>query len=341
MNQPVIAVHLSGDESLMFYGKPLMLQPVLFCPALTWCARAWTARGTERFFLVCDEPWREAGLACFPKGSAQWTSPEDWAGVLAGLRADGAEVEEIRDPVMPRGGMMIAFHTMEELSRLQDACHADTIAYHRRHGVSILDGVSTFIDPRATIAPGTVLLPGTILRGETEIGPDCEIGPNTMLENCKVGKGCVINTAQAKDSTIEEGCDIGPYTHIRPNCVVGKGSHIGAFVQLKNCNLGQGTKMSHLTYVGDADVGEGCNFGCGTITSNYDGFKKHRTTIGNHAFIGCNTNLVAPVTVGDGVYVAAGTTVTKDVPADSLAIGRCRQENKEGWAATNRKLKGK
>ncbi len=126
----------------------------------------------------------------------------------------------------------------------------------------------------------------------------------------------------------------------RPNCAVGKKCHIGAFVQLKNCVLGEGTKMAHLTYVGDADVGKGVNFGCGTITTNYDGFKKHRCKIGDKAFIGCNTNLVSPVEVGDGAYIAAGTTVTKDVPADALAVGRAKQENKDGWAQRRRQMNG-
>ncbi|MBQ9974617.1 MAG: hypothetical protein IJP02_06655, partial [Oscillospiraceae bacterium] len=143
------------------------------------------------------------------------------------------------------------------------------------------------------------------------------------------------------ESEIRDNCQIGPYTHIRPHCVVGEGSKIGAFVQLKNCNLGKGTKMAHLTYVGDSDVGENCNFGCGTVTCNYDGFKKFRTTIGDNVFVGCNTNLVPPVTVGDGAYIAAATTVTGDVPTDAMAIGRSRQQVKEGWAAANRAKKGK
>ena len=123
--------------------------------------------------------------------------------------------------------------------------------------------------------------------------------------------------------------------------MVGKGSKIGAFVQLKNCNLGEGTKMAHLTYVGDRDVGDHCNFGCGTVTCNYDGFKKFRTTIGSNVFVGCNTNFVPPVTVGDGAYIAAATTVTEDIPGDAMAIGRQRQTVKPGWAAANREKKGK
>lgn len=207
-------------------------------------------------------------------------------------------------------------------------------------GVKMMDPSAVYVEETVTVGAGTLLLPGTILRGNTVVGENCEIGPNVMLTSCTVGAGTTINASQCEESTIEAGCQIGPYTHIRPHCVVGEGSKIGAFVQLKNCNLGKGTKMAHLTYVGDSDVGDHCNFGCGTVTCNYDGFQKFRTTIGSHVFVGCNTNFVPPVTVGDGAYIAAATTVTEDIPADAMAIGRSRQQVKPGWAETNRKKKG-
>jgi len=208
-------------------------------------------------------------------------------------------------------------------------------------GVEMLDPNSVYVEESVRVGAGTLLLPGTILRGATVVGANCQIGPNVMLTDCTVGENVTINASQCEESEIRDNCQIGPYTHIRPHCVVGEGSKIGAFVQLKNCNLGKGTKMAHLTYVGDSDVGENCNFGCGTVTCNYDGFKKFRTTIGDNVFVGCNTNLVPPVTVGDGAYIAAATTVTGDVPADAMAIGRSRQQVKEGWAAANRAKKGK
>ncbi|MGI5962379.1 MAG: DapH/DapD/GlmU-related protein [Lawsonibacter sp.] len=208
-------------------------------------------------------------------------------------------------------------------------------------GVEMMDPSSVYVEDTVEVGAGTLLLPGTILRGKTVIGKNCCLGPNVMLTDCTVGDEVTINASQCEESTIEAGCQIGPYTHIRPHCVVGKGSKIGAFVQLKNCNLGEGTKMAHLTYVGDSDVGDHCNFGCGTVTCNYDGFKKFRTTIGNNVFVGCNTNFVPPVVVGDGAYIAAATTVTHDIPADAMAIGRTRQQVKEGWAAANREKKGK
>ena len=208
-------------------------------------------------------------------------------------------------------------------------------------GVVMMDPSAVWVEDSVTVGAGTLLLPGTILRGSTTVGPNCTIGPNVMLTGCTVGAGVTINASQCEDSEIGDGCEIGPYTHIRPHCVVGEGSKLGAFVQIKNANLGKGTKMAHLTYVGDSDVGDNCNFGCGTITCNYDGFHKHRTTIGSNVFVGCNTNFIPPVTVGDGAFLAAATTVTQDVPADAMAISRPRQTTKEGWAAANRAKHGK
>ena len=208
-------------------------------------------------------------------------------------------------------------------------------------GVMMMDPSAVYVEDSVTVGEGTLLLPGTILRGETSVGRNCTIGPNTMLTNCTVGENVVINASQCEDSTIEQNCELGPYTHVRPHCVVGEGSKLGAFVQVKNSNLGKGTSMSHLTYVGDSDVGDGCNFGCGVITCNYDGFVKSRTKIGSHVFVGCNTNFVPPVTVGDGAFIAAATTVTEDIPDNALSIGRARQQNREGWAQRNREKHSK
>ena len=221
----------------------------------------------------------------------------------------------------------------------------DTLNETRRRllseGVLMMDPSAVWVEEQVAVGKGTVLLPGVILRGNTTVGENCTIGPNVMLTDTTVEDGVTINSAQIEESIIRKGCEIGPYTHIRPHCDVGEGSKIGAFVQLKNCNLGKGTKMAHLTYVGDADVGERVNFGCGTVTCNYDGNAKFRTTIGSDVFVGCNTNLVAPVTLADGVYTAAGSTVTRDVEADALVIARARQEVKPGWAAEHRKKKVK
>ena len=187
-------------------------------------------------------------------------------------------------------------------------------------GVQIpcFDGV--MIDETVKIGTGTQILPGTILRGETTLGENCVIGPNSFIENSTVGDNAKLNSTQCYNSVVKGGVNIGPFVHIRPNSVVGENVHLGNFVEVKNSNIDTGTKVSHLTYVGDSDVGKRVNFGCGTVTVNYTGKAKFRTTIKDDAFIGCNTNLVAPVTVGEGAYTAAGSTITEDVPDVSLGI---------------------
>ena len=189
-----------------------------------------------------------------------------------------------------------------------------------------------YLERGVQVAPGATLLPGTILRGKTIVAEGCVIGPNTLLENAVVGKNTTVNASQVYDSTLGENNKIGPYTHVRKDTVTGYGVHLGAYVETKNSNFAMGNTVSHLTYIGDSDVGKYCNFGCGTVTCNYDGENKFRTTIGDYVFVGCNTNLVAPVTVGDGAYTAAGSTITKDVPAGDMGIARERQTNLEGWA---------
>ena len=189
-----------------------------------------------------------------------------------------------------------------------------------------------FVEPGVKVAPGAVLFPGTTLRGKNEVAEGCVIGPNTILENAVVGKNTTVNASQVYDSTLGENNKIGPYTHVRKDTVTGYGVHLGAYVETKNSNFAMGNTVSHLTYIGDSDVGKYCNFGCGTVTCNYDGENKFRTTIGDYVFIGCNTNLVAPVKVGDGAYTAAGSTITKDVPAGDMGIARERQTNLAGWA---------
>lgn len=203
-------------------------------------------------------------------------------------------------------------------------------------GVTLIDPDSTYISADAEIAPDTVIYPNTVIKGKTKIASGCTIGVSCMIDNAVIGENCDIISSVIMDSKISNNVHVGPFAYIRPGCSVGEGVKVGDFVELKNSNIGSGTKISHLTYVGDSDVGEKVNFGCGTVTVNYDSKKKHRTTIGNGAFIGCNTNLVAPVTVSDGAYTAAGSTITDDVPEDSLAIARAKQVNKEGWVKTKK-----
>ncbi len=198
-------------------------------------------------------------------------------------------------------------------------------------GVTLIDPQSTYIAPEVTVGRDTIIHPGTMLEGSTTIGEECEIGPHTRLTNVKVGNGSVLHFTYGHDCEVKDMVDIGPYVHLRPNTVIGNKVHIGNFVEVKNSNVGEGTKFPHLSYIGDSDVGSGVNIGCGTITVNYDGKLKHRTTIADRAFVGCNSNLVAPVTIGEESFVGAGSTITKDVPARSLAVGRSKQVIKENW----------
>ena len=178
-----------------------------------------------------------------------------------------------------------------------------------------------------------------MLFGASSVGEDCVIGPNTMLFDTRVGSGTVLNNVEAEDAEIGKNCDIGPFVHIRPNSRLADKVHLGNFVEVKNSTIDSGTKVSHLTYVGDSDVGKNCNFGCGTVTVNYDGKNKARCTIGEHCFIGCNTNLIAPVSLGDFAYTAAGSTITDSVPASALAIARAKQVNKEDWVTKKKPYK--
>ena len=209
---------------------------------------------------------------------------------------------------------------------------------HMRNGVTIIDPKVTYIDETVEIGEGTVIYPGNILEGNTKIGKNCVLGQNNRIIDSCIDDEADVMSSVILNSKVGSKTHVGPFAYLRPNSVVGKNARIGDFVEIKNSNIGDDTKVSHLTYVGDSDVGSEVNFGCGTVTVNYDGINKHRTVIGNKVFIGCNTNLVAPVTLEDGAYTAAGTTITKDVPADSLAIGRVRQEVKEGWAKGKTKV---
>ena len=205
------------------------------------------------------------------------------------------------------------------------------LSIYKENGVTFIDEKTVYIEDGVKIGKGTVIEPSVYLKGNTVIGENVKIGFCTEISNSEIGNNVSIKHSVITDSRIDEGTTVGPFAYIRPNCVVGKNVKIGDFVEIKNSNIGDGTKLSHLTYVGDADVGQHINFGCGTVVVNYDGKKKHRTIIEDNAFIGCNTNLVSPVKVGKNAYTAAGSTITEDVPNNALAIARERQVIKEDW----------
>lgn len=202
---------------------------------------------------------------------------------------------------------------------------------HALNGVTIIDIDNTYIEDDVVIGQDTVIYPGTTLEKGSVIGKNVVIGQNCRIVNSTVGDGCDVYYSTMVDSSVDEGTHVGPYAYLRPNSKVGKGCKVGDFVELKNAVLGDGTKASHLTYIGDATVGANVNFGCGTVIVNYDGKSKHRTVIGDNAFIGCNSNLVSPVTVNNDAYIAAGSTITHEVPEGTLAIARSRQEIKTDW----------
>jgi bifunctional UDP-N-acetylglucosamine pyrophosphorylase / glucosamine-1-phosphate N-acetyltransferase len=198
-------------------------------------------------------------------------------------------------------------------------------------GVTIVDPVSVTIEDTVMLEPNVILEPQTHLRGTTTIGAGSRIGPGSLIENSTIGENTTIQFSVVTDSTVESGSTVGPYAHLRAAAVVGEGCRIGNFVELKNAQLGSGTNAAHLTYLGDATLGNQVNIGAGTITVNYDGKNKHRTTIGDRTKIGANNSLVAPLTIGNDATTAAGSTIVEDLPNDCLAIARARQVVKEGW----------
>lgn len=202
---------------------------------------------------------------------------------------------------------------------------------HMRNGVTIIDPEHTYISPDAIIGQDTVIYPGCHIMGQVKIGSDCEIGPNSQLIDCTIGDRTVIKYSVVTNSEIGNDATVGPFAHIRPESKLGNNIRIGNFVEIKKSSFADGSKASHLSYIGDAQVGENVNIGCGTITVNYDGVNKYETKIEDGAFIGCNSNLIAPVTIGKQSYIAAGSTITEAVPERALAIARSRQVNKENY----------
>lgn len=216
---------------------------------------------------------------------------------------------------------LIGINTRVHLAEAEAALRRRINEMHMLNGVTIVDPASTYIEPGVTIGPDTVILPNTHLRGATTIGAGCSIGPNAILRNATVGDGCTVLASVIEDSTLEDGVDMGPFSRIRNGAYLAAGVHMGNFGEVKKSRLGPGVKMGHFSYVGDAEVGAGANIGAGTITCNYDGVQKHRTVIGEGAFIGSDTMLVAPVTIGAGAQTGAGAVVRESVPPGKLAVG--------------------
>jgi bifunctional UDP-N-acetylglucosamine pyrophosphorylase/glucosamine-1-phosphate N-acetyltransferase len=256
--------------------------------------------------------------------------------VIAAIAAEGGRVEALcfEDP-----DLFLGCNDRWELARAARKMQNRIQRAHALAGVTIADPGSTWIGTEARLAEDVLIEPFTILDGATSVGRGSVIGPHATVKDSTIGQGCLVLHSHVTAATLEDGARCGPFAHLRPRTVLGAGARAGNFVEVKNATFGRGAKASHLAYIGDASVGAGANVGAGTITCNFDGIAKHRTEIGEGAFIGSNSTLVAPLTIGEGAFVAAGSTITRNVPKDALALGRARQEVKEQWAKQWRQRK--
>lgn len=218
-----------------------------------------------------------------------------------------------------------------ELARAEAVIRERINKKHMENGVTIIDPSATYIEDSVKIENDTIIYPGNVLQGNTVIKKGCILYPNSRIKDSVIDENVTIQSSVILESHVGENTTVGPFAYIRPESEIGKKVRIGDFVEIKKSSIGEGTKVSHLTYIGDAQVGSACNFGCGTVVVNYDGKKKNKTIVGNHSFIGCNTNLVSPVEVKDNTYIAAGSTITDEVPEGALSIARARQVNIKGW----------
>ncbi len=252
---------------------------------------------------------------------------------VATLIAQGEMVQavEAKDP-----GLVMGINTRRELAAAESRLRQMTINRLFDHGVSIVDPASTFIDAEVEVGQDTIIYPMTVLRGKCRIGKGCRLGPGTSITASRLGDDVTVERSVVEQSVIGNHSTVGPFSHLRAGSLLDREVHVGNFVELKNTRVGMGTKMGHHSYLGDATVGIQVNIGAGTVVVNYDGHEKHQTFVGDQAFIGCNSNLVAPLEIGSGAYIAAGSTITQNVPAESLAIARNRQEVKPGWAKDRR-----
>ena len=218
-----------------------------------------------------------------------------------------------------------------QLAQVSEILRGRILEEHMKNGVTLVDPRNTYIDAGCTIGSDTVIYPNVTLEGRTEIGADVTLYPGSRIKDSVIGDGTDVQNSVILDAAVGAHTTVGPNAYIRPDSVVGDHCRIGDFVEIKNSRIGDGTKVSHLTYIGDSDFGTGINVGCGVVVVNYDGKSKFRTTVGDDAFIGCNTNLISPVHVGGGVYIAAGSTITDDIPDNAFAIARSRQTVKTDW----------
>lgn len=248
--------------------------------------------------------------------------------VIAKIRSRGGKVEGV---IFDDHDIMRGVNDRWQLAEAAKVLRERVLKKHALNGVTIVDPDSTYIEPDVEIGEDTTIEPSTTLEGNTRIGRSCQIGPNTKVQDSSIGDGCVVLMSHVNGATLLGGARCGPFANLRPGSVLGEQVKIGNFVEVKNATLGARVAVSHLSYIGDGEIGPETNVGAGTIFCNYDGFLKHRTVVGARVFVGSNSTLVAPVRIGDGAMIAAGSVITSDVPGDALALGRARQEVKDGW----------
>ncbi|MHB1023296.1 MAG: bifunctional UDP-N-acetylglucosamine diphosphorylase/glucosamine-1-phosphate N-acetyltransferase GlmU [Acidobacteriaceae bacterium] len=254
--------------------------------------------------------------------------------IAALLVADGGRVVALSTPNIHE---VLGANTIAEMMHLDAAMRMKTANRLMAQGVTIFRPETCVIDADVTVGADTIIEPFVQLLGNTEIGSDCRIRSYSVLQNSQLGDGVLVrHGCVLEDAEVGNGALLGPYAHLRPQSSIGEGAHIGNFVETKHARVGKGSKANHLSYLGNTVIGSGVNIGAGVITCNYDGVHKHTTTIGDRVFVGSDSTLVAPVTLGDGAYVAAASCITEDVPADALALGRARQVTKEDWAKARR-----
>ncbi len=294
----------------------------------------------------CEKEIREinTGTYCFEK-SALFTNLKNIADdnnqgeyyltdVIEGINGSGGKVEtlETADP-----DETIGINNRIQLAEATKYMKLKILQAHMLSGVTVIDPQTTFVDPECSIDRDVILQPFTIIKGKCQIGRNSMIGPGTRMEQAIIGEETVIDNSTLIDCKIGNNVVVGPYSFIRPGTVIGNNVKVGAFCEVKNTTVSNNSKVPHLSYMGDAIIGENVNIGAGTITCNYDGYEKHKTNIGDDVFIGSNTNFVSPVNVGRGAVIGAGSTITKDVPDNSLAVAREKQTNKKDWAIKRRK----
>jgi bifunctional UDP-N-acetylglucosamine pyrophosphorylase / glucosamine-1-phosphate N-acetyltransferase len=253
--------------------------------------------------------------------------------VLAVARADGRRVVAVRtDDLWQVEGV----NDRVQLAALGAELNRRVLTAWMRAGVTVVDPATTWVDVTAELAPDVTLLPGTQLHGRTRVAGGAAIGPDTTLLDCEIGPGAHVVRTHGTGATILAGASVGPFSYLRPGTVLGERGKIGAYVETKNASIGTGSKVPHLSYVGDAEIGEHSNIGAATVFVNYDGVHKHRSVVGDHVRVGSDTMIVAPVSIGDGAYTAAGSVVVEDVPPGAIAVARARQRNVEGWVERRR-----